>query len=199
MGKFSVGMKKPRRQAAVRGCVATRLSCVVAALLRAAPRYRLGEDQAELVVTGGRGDEGGGQGQHVDAVLVGVGRVADVQASGLEGDDVAGGVAVDEGQLTEGAVRESRGEVVLLGDGRSFDDDGAGGGTVGDQHLLGAVHQLAVDGGDYLVATLLIFSTWSIADKYIKPSKLYDYADSHLPSVMNEVKSEIVKLLEKVN
>ena len=51
----------------------------------------------------------------------------------------------------------------------------------------------------YLVATLLLFSTWSIADKYIKPSKLYDYADSHLPSVMNEVKSEIVKLLEKVN
>ena len=51
----------------------------------------------------------------------------------------------------------------------------------------------------YLVATLLVFSTWSIADKYIKPSKLYDYADSHLPSVMDEVKSEIVKLLEKVN
>ena len=51
----------------------------------------------------------------------------------------------------------------------------------------------------YLVATLLVFSTWSIADKYIKPSKLYDYADSHLPSVMNEVKSEIVKLLNKVN
>ena len=51
----------------------------------------------------------------------------------------------------------------------------------------------------YLVATLLIFSTWSIADKYIKPSKLYDYADSHLPSVMDEVKSEIIKLLEKVN
>ena len=51
----------------------------------------------------------------------------------------------------------------------------------------------------YLVATLLVFSTWGIADKYIKPSKLYDYADSHLPSVMNEVKSEIVKLVEKVN
>ena len=51
----------------------------------------------------------------------------------------------------------------------------------------------------YLVATLLVFSTWSIADKHIKPSKLYDYADSHLPSVMNEVKSEIVKLLEKVS
>ena len=51
----------------------------------------------------------------------------------------------------------------------------------------------------YLVATLLVFSTWSIADKYIKPSKLYDYADSNLPAVMNEVKSEIVKLLEKVS
>ena len=51
----------------------------------------------------------------------------------------------------------------------------------------------------YLVATLLVFSTWSIADKYIKPSKLYDYSDSHLPSVMNEVKSEIIKLLNKVN
>ena len=51
----------------------------------------------------------------------------------------------------------------------------------------------------YLVATLLVFSTWSITDKFIKPSKLYDYADSNLPSVMNEVKSEIVQLLEKVN
>ena len=51
----------------------------------------------------------------------------------------------------------------------------------------------------YLVATLLMFSNWSITDKYIKPSKLYDYADSHLPSVMNEVKGEIIKLLKKVN
>ena len=51
----------------------------------------------------------------------------------------------------------------------------------------------------YLVATLLVFSNWSITDKYIKPSKLYDYADSYLPSVIDEVKSEIIKLLEKVN
>jgi uncharacterized membrane protein required for colicin V production len=51
----------------------------------------------------------------------------------------------------------------------------------------------------YLVTTLLVFSTWSIANKYIMPSKFYDYADSHLPSVMNEVKAEIVKLLAKVN
>jgi hypothetical protein len=51
----------------------------------------------------------------------------------------------------------------------------------------------------YVVATLWVFSEWGIADIYIKPSKLYNYADSHLPSVMDEVKSEIVKLLEKVN
>jgi uncharacterized membrane protein required for colicin V production len=51
----------------------------------------------------------------------------------------------------------------------------------------------------YLVATLLVFSNWSITDKYIKPSKLYDYSDSHLPSVIKEVKGEIIKLLEKVN
>ena len=51
----------------------------------------------------------------------------------------------------------------------------------------------------YLVAMLLVFTNWSVTDKYIMPSKLYDYADSHLPSVISEVKSEIVKLLEKVN
>ena len=51
----------------------------------------------------------------------------------------------------------------------------------------------------YLVATLLVFSTWGVADKYIRSSKLYDYADSHLPSVMSEVKGGIVELLEKVN
>ena len=66
--------------------------------------------------------------------------------------------------------------------------------------LLGAVISvLRVGFIMYLVATLLVFSTWSIADEYIKPSKFYTYADSHLPSAMSEIKSEIVKLLEKVN
>ena len=51
----------------------------------------------------------------------------------------------------------------------------------------------------YLLATLLVFSTWSIANEYIKPAKFYTYADSHLPSAMSEIKSEILKLLEKVN
>ena len=66
--------------------------------------------------------------------------------------------------------------------------------------LLGAgISVLRVGFIMYLVATLLIFSTWSIANEYIKPAKFYTYADSHLPSAMSEIKSEIVKLLEKVN
>ena len=66
--------------------------------------------------------------------------------------------------------------------------------------LLGAVLSVLRAGFIlYLVATLLVFSTWSIADEYIKPAKFYTYADSHLPPAMSEIKSEIVKLLEKVN
>ena len=51
----------------------------------------------------------------------------------------------------------------------------------------------------YLVATLLVVSSWSLADDYIKPSKVYTYTDSHLPSVMKEVRAEIDNLLQKVN
>ena len=51
----------------------------------------------------------------------------------------------------------------------------------------------------YLVATLLVFSTWGLASEYIKPSKIYSYTDSHAPSVMNEVKDKINKLFQKVN
>ena len=66
--------------------------------------------------------------------------------------------------------------------------------------LLGAVLSVLRAGFIlYLLATLLVFSTWSTADEYIKPAKFYTYADSHLPSAMSEIKSEILKLLEKVN
>jgi uncharacterized membrane protein required for colicin V production len=51
----------------------------------------------------------------------------------------------------------------------------------------------------YVVATLLVVSSWSVADDYIKPSKIYTYTDSHLPSVMKEIRAEIDDLLEKVN
>jgi len=47
----------------------------------------------------------------------------------------------------------------------------------------------------YLVSTLLVASSWSLADEYIKPSKVYTYTDSHLPSVMKEIRAEMDKLL----
>ena len=66
--------------------------------------------------------------------------------------------------------------------------------------LLGAVLSVLRAGFIlYLLSTLLVFSTWGIANEYIKPAKSYTYTDSHLPSAMSEIKSEIVKLLEKVN
>jgi uncharacterized membrane protein required for colicin V production len=51
----------------------------------------------------------------------------------------------------------------------------------------------------YLVATLLVVLSWSLADDYIKPSKTYTYTESHLPSVMKEVRAEIDNLFQKVN
>ena len=51
----------------------------------------------------------------------------------------------------------------------------------------------------YLVSTLLVVSSWSVADQYIKPSKIYTYSESHLPAVMKEIRAEINDLLQKVN
>ena len=66
--------------------------------------------------------------------------------------------------------------------------------------LLGAVLSVARAAFVlYLVFTLLVVSSWSLADDYIKPSKVYTYTESHLPSVMKEVRVEIDNLLQKVN
>ncbi len=66
--------------------------------------------------------------------------------------------------------------------------------------LLGAVLSVARAAFVlYLVATLLVVSSWSLADEYIKPSKMYTYTESHLPSVMKEIRAEIDNLLQKVN
>ena len=51
----------------------------------------------------------------------------------------------------------------------------------------------------YLVSALLVGSSWSVADEYIKPSKIYTYSESHLPAVMKEMRAEINDLLQKVN
>jgi len=43
----------------------------------------------------------------------------------------------------------------------------------------------------YLVATLLVVSSWSLADDYIKPSKIYTYAELYLPSIVTQLKEEL--------
>ena len=66
--------------------------------------------------------------------------------------------------------------------------------------LLGAVLSVARAAFVlYLVFTLLVVSSWSLADDYIKPSKVYTYTESHLPAVMKEIRAEIDNLLQKVN
>jgi uncharacterized membrane protein required for colicin V production len=51
----------------------------------------------------------------------------------------------------------------------------------------------------YLVSTLLVVSSWSLPYEQINPSKIYTYTESHLPSVMKEIRAEINNLLQKVN
>jgi membrane protein required for colicin V production len=51
----------------------------------------------------------------------------------------------------------------------------------------------------YLASSLLVVSSWSLADEQIKPSKIYTYTESHLPSVMKQVKAEIDNLLQNVD
>ena len=66
--------------------------------------------------------------------------------------------------------------------------------------LLGAVLSVARAAFVlYLVATLFVVSSWSLVDDYIKPSKVYTYTESQLPSVMKEVRAKIEDLLQKVN
>jgi uncharacterized membrane protein required for colicin V production len=40
----------------------------------------------------------------------------------------------------------------------------------------------------YLVSTLLVVSSWSMADEHIKPSRSYLCAELHLPSVITQTK-----------
>ena len=40
----------------------------------------------------------------------------------------------------------------------------------------------------YLVSTLLVVSSWSVADEHIKPSRSYLCAEMHLPSVITQAK-----------
>ena len=51
----------------------------------------------------------------------------------------------------------------------------------------------------YLVAIILIATPWSIGSKYITPSKFYTYTDSHLPTVITDLKTQADKLFKELN
>lgn len=80
----------------------------------------------------------------MDAILVAVADIADVDLSGGEINDVAGALAVLEQQVTKRAVSKRSSEVVLLRNGWRFDGHTASAGAISQQHLLGAVDQVAV-------------------------------------------------------
>ena len=51
----------------------------------------------------------------------------------------------------------------------------------------------------YLLAVILVATPWSFGDKYIATSKFYTYADSHLPNVITDLKTQADKLFKVLN
>ena len=51
----------------------------------------------------------------------------------------------------------------------------------------------------YLLAAILVATTWSFSDKYIATSKFYTYTDSHLPKVITDLKTQADKLFKELN
>ncbi len=51
----------------------------------------------------------------------------------------------------------------------------------------------------YLLSVILIATPWSIGNKYIASSQFYAYTDSHLPMVVNELKTYGNKLFKQID
>ena len=47
----------------------------------------------------------------------------------------------------------------------------------------------------YLIATVLLFSTFKQPVNYIKDSYIYSYLDKHLPKILTDLKGEVDKLI----
>jgi len=63
-----------------------------------------------------------------------------------------------------------------------------------DSALGGALSVIKFSFITYLISTILVASPISLADKYITYSKSYTYADTYLPSVVNDLKVSIGEL-----
>ena len=51
----------------------------------------------------------------------------------------------------------------------------------------------------YLLSVILIATPWSIGDKYISNSQFYTYTESHLPTVVTELKTYGDNLFKQIN
>jgi uncharacterized membrane protein required for colicin V production len=63
-----------------------------------------------------------------------------------------------------------------------------------DSALGGALSVIKFGVISYLISTILVASPIALADKYITHSKSYTYTDTHLPSVINDLKVSIDEL-----
>jgi len=51
----------------------------------------------------------------------------------------------------------------------------------------------------YLLAIILVATSWSFGDKYIASSKFYTYTDSNLPKIVTDLKIQADKLFKELN
>jgi uncharacterized membrane protein required for colicin V production len=51
----------------------------------------------------------------------------------------------------------------------------------------------------YLLAVILVATSWSFGNKYVAPSKFYTYTDSHLPKVITDLKTQADNLFKGLN
>jgi uncharacterized membrane protein required for colicin V production len=63
-----------------------------------------------------------------------------------------------------------------------------------DSALGGALSVVKFGVIAYLISTILVASPIALADKHISPSKSFTYADTRLPSVVNDLKVSIYEL-----
>lgn len=80
----------------------------------------------------------------MDAVLIAVADIANVDLGGNKVDDVTSGLTVLEQQVAQRSIAQSGSEIVLLSNGRRFNGDTASASAISQQHLLGAVDQVAI-------------------------------------------------------
>jgi uncharacterized membrane protein required for colicin V production len=67
-----------------------------------------------------------------------------------------------------------------------------------DSALGGALSIIKFGVIAYLISTILVASPIELADKYITPSKIFIYTDTHLPKVAKDLKQEVVQLFNKL-